>query len=305
MSVDTEVQLCAGAAMSRTPLFKTVMYSLQRAARSVVPRSSTGTLTVMRRFAGFRSASWRRTRRRISVGRAVKRSRGPRDNRLSTQSRTCWTSSRTLPKDAEARLPRSPEPMGGKLQEFALPTHAENYRPFVSIIVPTYNHGEVLEERLESIYRQTYQRPVEVYLLDDASSDHSPRILHSFAERFPTVTTLITNSENSGSAFRQWRCGLALVRGDIVWIAESDDLCDQGFLETLVPFMANPARTWALRQDYASFTRLCMASSAPTGSSLVRARRPYPATRGIGCLAMTTGPPRAFAKQISQRTIQP
>jgi SAM-dependent methyltransferase len=142
---------------------------------------------------------------------------------------------------AEGRLPRSPGLTGGPLLEFALPAQAENYRPLVSIIVPTYNHGEFIEERLESIYRQTYDGPVEVYLLDDASSDCSPRVLQSFADRFPTITTLITNSENSGSAFRQWRRGLALVRGDIVWIAESDDLCDRDFLETLVPLMANPA----------------------------------------------------------------
>lgn len=142
---------------------------------------------------------------------------------------------------AEGRLPRSPELAGGQLPEFALPAHAENYRPLVSIIVPTYNHGEFLEERLESIYRQTYDGPVEVYLLDDASSDYSPRILQSFAGRFPTITTLITNSENSGSAFRQWRRGLGLARADVVWIAESDDVCDPDFLETLVPFMANPA----------------------------------------------------------------
>jgi SAM-dependent methyltransferase len=142
---------------------------------------------------------------------------------------------------AEGRLPRNPEATGGPLPEFALPAQAQNYRPLVSIIVPAYNHGEFIDERLESIYRQTYDGPVEVYLLDDASSDSSPRVLQSFAERFPAITTLITNSENSGSAFRQWRRGLGLVRGDVVWIAESDDLCDPGFLETLVPFMANPA----------------------------------------------------------------
>jgi O-antigen biosynthesis protein len=143
---------------------------------------------------------------------------------------------------AEGRLPRSPEePTGETLPEFELPADAENYRPLVSIIVPTYNHGEFLEERLESIYRQTYKGPVEVYLLDDASSDDSAQILQRFAERFPAVTTLITNSENSGSAFRQWRRGLDLARGDTVWIAESDDLCDHDFLETLVPFMANSA----------------------------------------------------------------
>ena len=139
------------------------------------------------------------------------------------------------------RLPKSPELTGGPLPGFALPPQAEIHRPLVSIIVPTYNHGEFIEERLDSIYGQTYDGPVEVYLLDDASSDCSPRVLQSFAERFPAITTLITNSANSGSAFRQWRRGLERARSDVVWIAESDDLCDQDFLETLVPLMANPA----------------------------------------------------------------
>ena len=142
---------------------------------------------------------------------------------------------------AEGRFPQSPELTGGPLPEFALPAQAEIYRPLVSIIVPTYNHGEFIEERLESIYGQTYDGPVEVYLLDDASSDCSPRVLQSYVERFPTITTLITNSANSGSAFRQWRRGLGVARADVVWIAESDDLCDQNFLATLVPWMGNPA----------------------------------------------------------------
>jgi SAM-dependent methyltransferase len=156
---------------------------------------------------------------------------------------------------AEGRLPRRPEPISDRLPEFTLPRNAAKYRPLVSVIVPTYNHGPYLEERLESIYQQTYDADVEVYLLDDASTDESPAILRSFAQRFPTNTTLISNAENSGSAFRQWRRGLALARGDVVWIAESDDLCDLNFLETMVPFMANPgvmvaySRTVFFRRD--------------------------------------------------------
>ena len=144
---------------------------------------------------------------------------------------------------SEGRLPRAPRAPTDdeQLPEFDVPAQARDYLPLVSIIVPAYNHAEFLEDRLTSIYSQTYSGPVEVLLLDDASADRSLEILRKFAERYPARTTVVANLENSGSAFRQWRKGLALARGEVVWIAESDDLCDLGFLDTLVPLMANPA----------------------------------------------------------------
>jgi hypothetical protein len=144
---------------------------------------------------------------------------------------------------SEGRLPRAPRAPTDdeQLPEFDVPAQARDYLPLVSIIVPAYNHAEFLEDRLTSIYSQTYSGPVEVLLLDDASTDRSLEILRKFAERYPARTTVVANLENSGSAFRQWRKGLALARGEVVWIAESDDLCDLGFLDTLVPVMANPA----------------------------------------------------------------
>jgi hypothetical protein len=143
---------------------------------------------------------------------------------------------------AEGRLPRDPHLWAAELRlsEFSVPSHARDYSPLVSIIVPAYNHAEFLEDRLASIYSQTYDGPVEVLLLDDASSDCSLEVLRDFAARYPDRTTIVANPENSGSAFRQWRRGFALAKGEVVWIAESDDLCDLNFLETLVPLMADP-----------------------------------------------------------------
>ena len=45
---------------------------------------------------------------------------------------------------------------------------------------------------------------------------------------------VVRNAENSGSVFRQWLKGVEMARGDYVWIAEADDLCAPGFLETAV-----------------------------------------------------------------------
>jgi len=106
--------------------------------------------------------------------------------------------------------------------------------PLVSVVVPNYNHAPYLRERLDSIYSQTY-RNFEVILMDDDSSDGSRRILRHYARKYHDRTRLVFNEKNSGSPFAQWRKGIRAARGELVWIAESDDWCDANFLEILVP----------------------------------------------------------------------
>ncbi|MEX2584908.1 MAG: glycosyltransferase family 2 protein [Balneolaceae bacterium] len=102
----------------------------------------------------------------------------------------------------------------------------------VSVIVPSYNHEQFLEERLESIFSQTWP-DFEVILLDDASTDGSPEILRQHSGH-PKVTAVELNQANSGSPFRQWQQGIEMARGELIWIAESDDTADPTFLERMV-----------------------------------------------------------------------
>jgi glycosyltransferase involved in cell wall biosynthesis len=77
--------------------------------------------------------------------------------------------------------------------------------------------------------------------LDDASEDGSAEILQQFVSQNPETTSLVVNSVNSGSPFSQWKRGLAAAKGDLIWIAESDDFCDPSFLAELVPLFSNQA----------------------------------------------------------------
>ena len=104
--------------------------------------------------------------------------------------------------------------------------------PLVTIIIPNYNHSIFLNERLDSVFNQTYQ-DFEVILLDDASTDNSVEILDQY-KNLPKVSHFIVNKENSGNPFKQWNKGIALAKGDYIWIAESDDFCDSTFLEDLL-----------------------------------------------------------------------
>ena len=104
--------------------------------------------------------------------------------------------------------------------------------PIVSVIVPNYNHAPYLRQRIDSILNQTFQ-DFELILLDDASADDSREILETYRHN-PHVTHVVYNDNNSGSPFAQWARGIALARGEWVWIAESDDYAEPNFLSAML-----------------------------------------------------------------------
>ena len=121
--------------------------------------------------------------------------------------------------------------------------------PLVSVIIPNYNHAEFLNERIESVLQQTYNN-FEIIILDDKSTDNSVDIIKQYANN-KFISHIILNEDNSGSPFIQWKKGFELAKGEIIWIAESDDACDNLLLETLVnEFQEDPLCVLAFCKSY-------------------------------------------------------
>jgi glycosyltransferase involved in cell wall biosynthesis/GT2 family glycosyltransferase len=97
----------------------------------------------------------------------------------------------------------------------------------VSVIVPNFNYARYLDQRLQSIFNQSF-RDFEVIILDDASTDNSIEVLSQWKDR--PGTRLVRNKKNSGNVFKQWIKGLKEAKGDFIWIAEADDFCKEDFL---------------------------------------------------------------------------
>lgn len=108
--------------------------------------------------------------------------------------------------------------------------------PTVSVIVPNYNHAPFLRQRIDSILGQTYQ-DFELILLDDCSKDGSLEVMEQYRSN-PHVSNIVFGESNSGSAFQQWDKGIALARGEWIWVAESDDYAEPTFLERLMAEVA-------------------------------------------------------------------
>lgn len=111
-------------------------------------------------------------------------------------------------------------------------------QPLVTVLVPSYSHGQYLRERIESIFAQTYHN-IELIVIDDCSQDNSDGVIR----QLQTVHDFkyIRNVRNSGSPFVAWERICELAQGEFIWVCESDDVAEPAFLETAVKrLVGNP-----------------------------------------------------------------
>ena len=130
---------------------------------------------------------------------------------------------------------------------YDLACYAVEHCPKVSVILPNYNYERYLSQRLLSVLWQTY-RPYEVLFLDDCSTDGSVGVAERILGSFDLPFRIIRNATNQGT-FKQWIRGIREASGDLVWIAEADDFCEEGFLEVLVEAFRDPEVALAYSQS--------------------------------------------------------
>ncbi len=90
----------------------------------------------------------------------------------------------------------------------------------VSILVAVYNAEKYLAQCLNSLMNQTLE-DIEIICIDDASTDDSLAILHTYAQQDKRIK-IVEMPQNSGSA-KARNAGLKVATGDFVAFVDSDD----------------------------------------------------------------------------------
>ncbi len=101
--------------------------------------------------------------------------------------------------------------------------------PEISIILPTHNGARYLAGSIQSCLEQTFG-DFELVVVDDASSDSTPRILEGFAAE-PRVRIL--RSEQNLKLPGALNMGFAQARGRLLTWTSDDNLYEPGALEAL------------------------------------------------------------------------
>ena len=91
-------------------------------------------------------------------------------------------------------------------------------RPFVSILIDTYNHERFIEEAVASVLAQDFpSNDREILVVDDGSTDRTPEILAKFT---PHIRILRKPNGGQASAFNH---ALPQCQGEIISMLDGDD----------------------------------------------------------------------------------
>lgn len=106
-------------------------------------------------------------------------------------------------------------------------------KPFVSVLIDTYNHERYIEQAILSVLEQDFPRDDrEIIVVDDGSTDRTSEIVRKFE---PHVRCIHKQNGGQGSAFN---AGIPECRGEVVAFLDGDDWWAKRKLSRVVPVLA-------------------------------------------------------------------
>lgn len=103
-------------------------------------------------------------------------------------------------------------------------------KQLVSVIIPVYNTEKYLRKCVDSVLNQTY-RDLEVWLIDDGSTDNSGNLCDQYAQTDTRVR--VFHKENAGQGVAR-NIALDKCTGEYIAFVDSDDWIESNFVENLV-----------------------------------------------------------------------
>ena len=157
-----------------------------------------------------------------------------------------------------------------------------SYRPFISVVIPTYNRAQQTIAAIESVLAQTYPN-FEIIVVDDGSIDGSGEAIQRFiSQRTNGCHQILFFSQPNQGASIARNTGIAKARGEYIAFLDSDDVWLPEKLEWQVQALEQ------LKDDCAvCFTDARLVNNAGLDVSSFRAHgRHYEQTIGIDRDAM-------------------
>lgn len=140
----------------------------------------------------------------------------------------------------------------------------EGYEPGVSVLVPAYNEQALIRRKLENLRDVVYPRQkLEVFVIDDASSDGTLSEVERFVKDFPDFPLTVVKQNPRGGKAAGLNKALDLVSNEVIVVTDTDAFWEKNLLSRALPFLSDPtvgavsgrqvsggsARSWVARGE--------------------------------------------------------
>lgn len=110
--------------------------------------------------------------------------------------------------------------------------------PRLSICIPVYNFGAFIGETLDSILSQPLSEPVEIVVLDGASTDDTEAVVRAYAER--DARLVYRRMPQKGGIDFDMAESIRTARGSYCWLFSGDDVMRTGSLSRVLELADGP-----------------------------------------------------------------
>lgn len=103
-------------------------------------------------------------------------------------------------------------------EEITLPSY-----PSVAVLIPAHNEGVVIKQTLDAMIRLKYPGILDVYVLDDASTDNTAEIIQKFSSTFSRIHYLKVPPGSPKGKSRVLNYGLSVTKSDYFIVFDADN----------------------------------------------------------------------------------
>lgn len=136
----------------------------------------------------------------------------------------------------------------------------ENFKPFITVMVPAHNEAGVIGKTIENILAMSYEN-FEVIVIDDRSDDKTADVIKELERQYDKVTALVRQKDAFPGKSAVLNDALLLSKGEAILVFDADARVEPDFLSKLVPELepedvgAVQARKVIINKDYNFLTR--------------------------------------------------
>lgn len=101
----------------------------------------------------------------------------------------------------------------------------------LSVIIPCFNASQTIATQLEALAKQEWEKPWEILVVDNGSTDHSLAVLNHYQQKIPHLR-IIQATEKQGASYAR-NVGMRSARGDCFAFCDADDEVAPGWVAAM------------------------------------------------------------------------
>lgn len=136
----------------------------------------------------------------------------------------------------------------------------ENYKPFVSVMIPAHNEEEVISNTIENVLKMDYPN-FEIIVIDDRSTDNTANVINELANKYEKVVAFIRDKDAFPGKSAVLNDAFKIAKGEAILVFDADATVEPDFLKKLIPNLepadvgAVQARKIIRNKDYNFLTK--------------------------------------------------